>query len=383
MTALTVRSVTKSFGQTRVLRGVDLDVPAGSVTAVVGPSGCGKTTLLRLIAGFDRPDSGTISLAGRPVGGPGVFVPAEARGLGYVAQEGALFPHLTVARNITFGLPRRRRRDWGIVRELLELVSLDAALAGRFPHQLSGGQQQRVALARTLAPGPGLVLLDEPFSALDTGLRAETRAAVAAALSAAGVSALLVTHDQAEALSFADQVAVMFDGRFAQVDSPRQVYQSPATQQTAVFLGDTCLLPADLTGDVALSPLGQVPIRRRAGDPVRGPVLLMLRPEQLRLSRADEYSTSGVPAVTRTVDYFGHDCVITAEVPASPSSAPIVVTCRVSGNSPPPGTPVRITVAGSGLAFPNPDMNRADRDPAPHFIDPAGRPDRHLEGQLE
>ena len=248
MTALTVRSVTKSFGQTRVLRGVDLDVPAGSVTAVVGPSGCGKTTLLRLIAGFDRPDSGTISLAGRPVGGPGVFVPAEARGLGYVAQEGALFPHLTVARNITFGLPRRRRRDWGIVRELLELVSLDAALAGRFPHQLSGGQQQRVALARTLAPGPGLVLLDEPFSALDTGLRAETRAAVAAALSAAGVSALLVTHDQAEALSFADQVAVMFDGRFAQVDSPRQVYQSPATQQTAVFLGDTCLLPADLTG---------------------------------------------------------------------------------------------------------------------------------------
>ena len=351
MNALTVHTVTKSFGPTRVLRGVDLDVPQGSVTAVLGPSGCGKTTLLRLVAGFDRPDSGTIRLAGRPVTGPDAFVPAEDRGLGYLAQEGALFPHLTVARNITFGLPRRRRRDTGIVRELLDLVSLDPAVAGRYPHQLSGGQQQRVALARTLAPRPGLVLLDEPFSALDTGLRAETRAAVADALAASGVTAVLVTHDQAEALSFADQVAVMFDGRFTQVGSPREVYESPRNRQTAVFLGDTCLLPAEVAGGVAVGPLGPVPIRSRPGDPVEGPVLLMLRPEQLRLEADEGICTAGVPAVTRSIEYFGHDCVVTAEVAGSRSET-VTITCRTTGPVFTPDTPVRVMVSGAGLVFP-------------------------------
>ncbi len=292
--ALSVRAVAKSFGSVPVLRGVDLDVAAGSVTAVLGPSGCGKTTLLRLIAGFQRPDAGTIELAGRRVSGARVHTPAEARALGYVAQEGALFPHLTVARNITFGLPRRRRGDRGIVRDLLDLVSLDPTLADRYPHQLSGGQQQRVALARTLAPQPELVLLDEPFSALDTALRAETRSAVAAALSAAGVTAILVTHDQSEALSFADRVCVMNAGMFTQVGSPREVYRWPVDLRTAAFLGDTCVVPAEVVGDCATGPLGTVPIRRRPGDPTAGPVLLMLRPEQLRVSADDP--TRPVPA---------------------------------------------------------------------------------------
>jgi iron(III) transport system ATP-binding protein len=351
--ALSVRAVAKSFGPVAVLRGVDLDAAVGSVTAVLGPSGCGKTTLLRLIAGFQRPDAGTIDLAGRRVSDARVQVPAEARGLGYLAQEGALFPHLTVARNITFGLPRRNRRDRGIVRELLDLVRLDPALADRYPHQLSGGQQQRVALARTMAPQPKLILLDEPFSALDTALRAETRSAVAAALSAAGVTAILVTHDQSEALSFADRVCVMSGGVFTQVGTPREVYRSPVDLPTAEFLGDTCVVPADLTGDTAMSPLGPVTIRRRPGDPAGGRVQLMLRPEQLRVAAVDPllaaHQDVGVAGVTRSVDYFGHDWVVTAEL-LGPE--PVVVTCRMTGIPVAPGTPVRFTVHGTGLVFP-------------------------------
>src|SRR5687768_2000966 len=164
MSSLTVKDLTKSFAATPVLTGVDLHVPTGGFTALLGPSGCGKTTLLRLIAGFDDPDAGAIEVGGRQVAGPGRSVPARRRHIGFVPQEGGLFPHLSVAGNVAFGLPRRQRRDTGRVRELLTLVGLDPALAQRSPHQLSGGQQQRVALARALAPEPSLVLLDEPFS---------------------------------------------------------------------------------------------------------------------------------------------------------------------------------------------------------------------------
>jgi iron(III) transport system ATP-binding protein len=377
--ALTVRGVRKSFGAAAVLKGVDLAVPAGSVTAVLGPSGCGKTTLLRLIAGFERPDDGSIEVGGRPVSGPAAQVPTERRGLGYLAQEGALFPHLTVARNITFGLPRARRRDTGRVRELLDLVSLDQDLANRYPHQLSGGQQQRVALARTLAPQPRLVLLDEPFSALDTGLRAETRAAVASALSAAAVTTLLVTHDQAEALSFADRVAVMDGGVFAQVGSPAEIYQWPADLRTAKFIGATCLVPAECNptdAGFATSPLGRVPIRRRSGEPLpsAGRGWLMLRPEQLAVvpDRADENPT-GVPARITAVEYFGHDCVVTAAL-LSRSAEPVRVTCRITGTIPiRQGTTVRITVSGAGLMFAEPHGARSRLD-ADLDVDNCGAP---------
>ncbi|TNM36705.1 ABC transporter ATP-binding protein, partial [Nocardioides albidus] len=216
MTALEIRGLQAGYGRTTVLQGLDLRVASG-VTAILGSSGCGKTTLLRAVAGFVEPSAGTIDVAGRRVvdrgrehaPGGARSVPARSRGIGYVPQEGALFPHLSVARNVAFGLPRARRRDAAaVVDAALELVELDPALARRYPHELSGGQQQRVALARALAPRPALVLLDEPFSSLDASLREETGRAVVRALRAADAAAVLVTHDQGEALSLADQVAV-------------------------------------------------------------------------------------------------------------------------------------------------------------------------------
>lgn len=235
--------VTKSFGRVEVLRGVDLQVPARALTAILGPSGCGKTTLLRLVACFDWPDSGTIAIGERTVCNGRRGLPPERRGIGHVAQEGALFPHLNVAANITFGLPWRTRRPRSRVDELLELMGMQAAYATRYPHQLSGGQQRRVALARALAAGPPVVLLDEPFSALDAGLRADTRRAVTAALRATGTTAVLVTHDQGEELSMADRIAVMREGRLVQTAAPADVYSAPTDLGVAGFVGDSVVLP--------------------------------------------------------------------------------------------------------------------------------------------
>ncbi len=203
MAEIRIEGLSKAFGERSVLRGVDLDVSSGRLVAILGASGSGKTTLLRLLCGFERADDGRIALNRQLVCAPGLHVPPERRRIGYVAQEGALFPHLSVAQNILFGLPRpaRRSRDGGRAEALLELVGLPASYGNRPPHELSGGEQQRVALARALAPDPQLVLLDEPFSSLDAALRIGTRQAVAAALEAAGTTALLVTHDQSEALS--------------------------------------------------------------------------------------------------------------------------------------------------------------------------------------
>ena len=267
-TMLEVKGLAKSFDGHTVLHDIDLDLQSGTTTAVVGASGCGKTTLLRLIAGFETPDAGTISIAGRQVAGPESAVAPHRRDVGYVAQDGALFPHLTVGQNIAYGLRGSARSDVRArVAELLETVSLDASYASRRPHQLSGGQQQRVALARALARHPVLMLLDEPFSALDTGLRASTRKAVAGLLADAGVTTLLVTHDQEEALSIADQVAVMRDGRFTQVGSPQQVYRHPNDRFTAEFLGDCISLPCTVASGVADCALGRIPVQ---GSPPTG-----------------------------------------------------------------------------------------------------------------
>lgn len=344
---LDVRGLAKAFGDHTVLHDIDLKLQRGSTTAVVGASGCGKTTLLRLIAGFETPDAGTITIAGRQVANPQSSVAPHRRGVGYVAQDGALFPHLTVGQNIAYGLrgilsgPRARAR----VAELLETVSLDGSFGSRRPHQLSGGQQQRVALARALARQPVLMLLDEPFSALDTGLRASTRKAVAGLLADAGVTTLLVTHDQEEALSIADQVAVMRNGRFTQVGSPQHVYHQPADRFTAEFLGDCISLPCTVASGVAECALGRVPVQGSASD---GPATLLLRPEQLVATVvSDSEHLDGVGTVLGT-EFLGHDVLLTID-PAG-DAAPLIVR-QHSLNPPPVDAKVRIEVVGSGVVL--------------------------------
>jgi iron(III) transport system ATP-binding protein len=363
MTELTIRGVTKAFGSTRVLEGIDLHVPAHSLTAILGPSGCGKTTLLKLIAGFADPDSGTIAFGDKPVFTATRSTPPQLRRVGYVPQEGALFPHLTVAANITFGLPRHARRAGDRLHELLDLVGLDRGIATRFPHQLSGGQQQRVALARALAPEPSVVLLDEPFSSLDAGLREGTGRAVAAALYATGATAVLVTHDQAEALSLADQVAVMRAGRLVQLDAPATVYRQPQDTGVASFVGEAVLLPAQVRDGRADCALGTLTIRNPAKE---GAAQVLIRPEQIQLH--DATASLGVHATVQHVSYYGHDASVwLALLPDGPQ-----VTVRVGGeNLPSPGTPVRLTVTGDALAYPPEDPVAR---PAPQLSGTAHRP---------
>src|SRR5262245_32148752 len=227
MSLLDLRGVSKRYGAVTALDNVDLAIEEGSRTAVVGPSGSGKTTLLRIVAGFDTPDQGRVMMGGQVLADGPKFVAAHQRGIGIVAQDGALFPHLTIAENVGFGLDRRDPQRGTRIAELMDMVGLDRAMLARRPDEISGGQQQRVALARALARRPRLMLLDEPFSALDTSLRASTRKAVADLLGQAGITTILVTHDQAEALSFADQVAVMRDGKLPQVGTPRELYLRP------------------------------------------------------------------------------------------------------------------------------------------------------------
>lgn len=344
---LETRGLAKSFHGATVLDHIDLDLAPGTLTAIVGSSGCGKTTLLRLIAGFENPDAGTIVIAGRQVASPAAAVPPHRRSVGYVAQDGALFPHLTVGQNIAYGLPGTARNAAvrARVAELLDTVSLDGDFASRRPHQLSGGQQQRVALARALAREPDLMLLDEPFSALDTGLRAATRKAVAGLLAQAGVTTLLVTHDQEEALSIADQVAVMRDGRFTQVGSPEQVYRRPADRFTADFLGDCIALPGTVTAGIADTALGPIPVAEAA----EGQVTVLLRPEQLVATVLDDSDRlDGVGTVIGT-EFLGHDVLLTIE--PTPGADPIVVR-QHSLDPPPVDAKVRIHVLGGGVVLP-------------------------------
>lgn len=288
--------VSKRFGATLAVVGASLAVAPGEFVALLGPSGCGKTTLLRLIAGFEEPDAGTIAVDGRSVAGGCAWVPAERRRVGMVFQDYALFPHLTVGENVGFGLPRRERA--AEVPRLLELVDL-AGLAGRYPHELSGGQQQRVALARALAPKPSLVLLDEPWSNIDPLLRGTMRNELAAILRRIGVTVLLVTHDREEAFSLADRIALMRDGRIEQTGTPEQVYLEPATRWAAEFAGAGNFLRGQVAGGVVQTQLGSF---CALGCSDRCAVEALVRPELLHL-RIDEQGAGRV--VLR--EFRGHD----------------------------------------------------------------------------
>ena len=349
MSELCVRGLEKSFGATSVLRGLDLVVPPGALAAVLGPSGCGKTTLLRVVAGFEAPDRGTVALDGRVVSLPGTSVPPERRRIGVVPQEGALFPHLSVARNVGFGLSRSRRHS-GRVEEMLELVGL-AGYGSRMPGELSGGQQQRVALARALAPDPALVLLDEPFSALDTGLRASLREDVRSALRAAGATAVLVTHDQQEALSIADIVAVMRDGRVVQAAGPGELYGAPRDVGVATFVGEAVVLPAVVRDGVAETLLGVLSVRPVGAAALSGPGTVVIRPEQVVLGSSDH----GVPATVRGTVFYGHDALIQLELhaPTGCVGRPVVVSARSHGHEVvADGATVGLRVAGEVSFFP-------------------------------
>ncbi len=343
MSGLSLREVTKTFPgrpPVRAVDRVDLDVDDGTLVAIVGPSGCGKTTTLRLLAGFERPDHGTIRIGGTEVASATRSLAPERRRVGIVPQQGALFPHLDVSGNIRFALPDRRssaaraRAD-----ELLELVGL-SGLGRRKPHELSGGQQQRVALARALAPRPSVVLLDEPFTALDVTLRARLRTDIAQALQESAATAVMVTHDPSDALSMADRVAVMLSGRVEQFGPPTDVYFHPANEAVARTLGDVVVLPIVATSATAIiTPFGEVPAHGRAGNAVE----VLVRPEQIVLDGA-----AGWPATVLTTQFNGDHGIVTLAPPEGDHH--LVVSARFRADElPEPGHRVGVRLTGTAL----------------------------------
>jgi iron(III) transport system ATP-binding protein len=344
---LAIAGLHKSFGTHRVLADLDLTVPAGSLTAILGSSGSGKTTLLRLLAGFDRPDLGTVKIGRRIMDGEGVHVHPEHRQIGYVPQEGGLFPHLTVAANVGFGLSRTARRQR--VSNLIELVGL-AEMARRYPHQLSGGQQQRVALARALAVEPEVVLLDEPFASLDAHMRANVREEVQRILRASGTTTLLVTHDQDEALSLADLVAVLRDGRIVQCATPQDLYAQPIDDELAGFVGDANLIAGVLEGDLVNTPFGKLPASWHGEQlPTPYPVTVLVRPEQIDLHPTD--SEEGLSGLVMRSGYHGHDAILHVQIGQEATEQLLLV--RTLGDARlSPGSPVKLGARGPVLVWP-------------------------------
>ena len=334
MRALALAGVGKRYGRVHAVRALDLDVAPGEVLTLIGPSGCGKSTLLRLVAGLEEPDSGRIEVGGQVVADGRTWCPPERRRVGMVFQDHALFPHLDVGRNVAFGLDgMARARRTARVAEVLDLVGL-ASLAGRHPHELSGGEQQRVALARALAPRPAVVLLDEPFSSLDENLRAQVRADTLAALRETGSAAVLVTHDQTEALSLGDRIAVMRAGVVEQVDTPTTVYEQPANRFVATFMGDADFLPAHVHNALLTCEIGVVSTVPGWGH-TDVDVEVMLRPHEVALT-VDPNS----PARVEQVAYHGAFVLHRVRL----ASGRTLRSWQQHGVRHPVGTPVAVSV---------------------------------------
>lgn len=340
------RDLRVTFG-VPVLQGVDFDAQPGSQLAILGPSGCGKTTLLRVLAGLQRLDHGEVWLGEKRVAGPGLHTAPEDRGVGLVFQDWALFPHLTVAANVAYGLPRAARRRFGAARartaaqvmELLDLVGV-GALAQRQPGSLSGGQQQRVALARALASRPSVLLLDEPFSSLDTNLRADVRSEVAQLLRNLEITAIYVTHDQDEAFVLGDEVAVMRNGSIVQMAPPTELYTRPVDRWLAEFVGTADILPGESHGDCAVTAIGRVPLEDRS----LGAVDVLVRPEEIVL-------TDGNAGVVLDVEYHGHDAMTRVRLHDG-----TLLRSRSTGRPPfSPGATVAVAHRGTPtVSFPQP-----------------------------
>lgn len=297
-TALQVDNISKHFGNAPALCDFSLTVDEGEFITLLGPSGCGKTTTLRLLAGFERPDSGMIRIGKDIVANEKKFVRAEKRHVGMVFQDYALFPHLSVADNVSFGLTSSKKEKQKRTDDMLALVGL-REFSQRMPYELSGGQQQRVALARALAPEPDILLLDEPFSNLDASLRTQVRSEVRSILRATGTTTIFVTHDQEEALSLSDRIAVIFEGEVHQVGTPAELYTRPASRLVASFVGEANFLAAQAYGNYAESVLG----KQRLLSPREGTVDLLIRPDMLHLLPTDE----GTPATVLWREYYGHN----------------------------------------------------------------------------
>ncbi len=337
---LRLTGVSKSFGTTSVLQDVSFSVTDGTLLTILGTSGGGKTTLLRLIAGFDTVDSGSIVMNGREVSSESMSLPPEKRNVGFVPQESALFPHLSVAKNISYGLSHlNSTAQDSKVSELLELIGMGDH-RNSLPETLSGGQRQRVAIARALAPNPDVVLLDEPFAALDAQLRSKLREDVRAILRAANATAILVTHDQEEALSIADQVAILRDGVVAQVGSPRSIYSQPIDVELAKFLGDAVVIPGVVHSGKVATQLGDLIPNATHPEGASGHVAI--RPENLYL----QPDPKGLAIVTGR-QFFGHDALVEVRTAAG------TVKARTSGPiSPEVGMPVTVWVRGSVNFYP-------------------------------
>jgi iron(III) transport system ATP-binding protein len=360
---LRCQGLAKSYGRRRVLSDVDLVVPGGTLTAILGASGSGKTTLLRIVMGLLAPDAGTIAVGGSTLldagGGAAngrvrkhrrVEVAPNKRSIGYVAQEAALFPHLSAGENVGFGLSWAQRRDRSRIAQMLDLVGLDQSYRDRRPHELSGGEQRRVALARALAPRPRLVLLDEPFSGLDAALRVETREAVMQALAKEQATALLVTHDQAEALSMGREVAVLRDGVLVQRAAPTLLYREPVDLQVARFVGEAVIVAGELVDGRVRCALGDLqPVGSTARE---GAVQVMVRPEQIRLMREDAALAQGRPVCASVLDQtcYGPDTMLRLALIDAPGT--IVKARALERDLPAPGARVELTVEGPVVVYP-------------------------------
>ena len=340
---IAVRNLRKRFGGFPAVDRLTFEMPRGQILALLGPSGCGKTTTLRLLAGLERPDEGSITIGGRTVANGRLLVPPEERGVGLVFQDYALFPHLSVEQNVAFGL-RRRGRGWGRgddvrqrMAEVLGLVDL-AALARRYPHQLSGGQQQRVALARALAPNPQVILLDEPFSNLDADMRGQMRREVQRILRLAGTTAVFVTHDQEEAFGMADRIGVLNAGRVEQIGTPEDLYQAPATRFVAQFVGEADFISGGVTPEGVRTELGL--FRQRAEFPLGAPVDVMIRPVDVHIVPAADG-----PGLITERHFRGSENLFAVRLP----SGQTVHSSRPSGEMWNPGTRVRVSATPKHL----------------------------------
>jgi iron(III) transport system ATP-binding protein len=320
-----LEGVTKRFGDVVAVDGASLCVDRGEVVAVLGPSGCGKTTLLRLIAGFERPGAGTVEVDRRRVAGPDIWIPPEERRVGMVFQDYALFPHLTVADNVGFGLRRNSRATR--VPELLGVVGLEG-FGKRYPHELSGGQQQRVALARALAPEPEVVLLDEPWSNVDPFLRESLRAEVTEIIRPLGITVVLVTHDREEAFSLADRIALMRVGAVVQEGTAEELYFSPATRWAAEFIGTGNVLEGRVVEGHVVTPIGRFPAN---GTGSAEAAKVLVRPELLELEPDPAGSAEVVGREFRGHDVFYRVRLEGVElVSQRPSTEVVALGARVS-----------------------------------------------------